>query len=617
MKRFSIAVIGMGQRGLCILERLSAVLSHAPIGATLSVHIVDPAVPGQGIHEWTQPDHLLINTIAGQAAIWCDSSVTGAGPIVEGPTFLEWARAKGLKKIDNHFVVSEFGDEIDENTYLPRSLLGEYLTWAYDRIVKSLPDYVTILNHRREAVDITKHGENKLEVHLEGGFKIDADFVFMTTGHGGCGPDDFDQRWKAHVDESQKNNSLLAYYRTPYPITRLNAISSEARVAVCGTGLTTTDIVSALTSGLGGVFVDKGEQRFEYVPCGREPKITLFSRQGLPASGRAINEKGVYGQYKAKFFTIDMVNAMRQKVGSRQLDWDLDLLPILKKEMAYVYSCAESGEWTNPADFKTTTRVEKAIEAIIAPLVGQTFSTQEEYEGFLLDFLREDISECFRGNESSPLKAAADMLRDIRDNIRYAVDYGGLTPESHAKFLEVWCSISNRIASGPPKERGMELLALMEAGIVEIFGPRPKIAFDEKASRFTLTSTHLPTPRTEHFDVLLRAKVELFRPETSTLPLFQNMIRSGMVAPYANGGFRPGGVQIDEACNIVTRDGRPLKNFWALGYVVEGPHFYTYVLPRPYANSRGLQDAGKSVLAMMRQIDLRLQDVPALTQEVA
>lgn len=617
MKRFTIVVVGMGQRGLCLLERLSATLKDFPVNSSLSLHLVDPAVPGQGIHNWDQPDHLLINTIAGQVTVYADESVTGAGPIYKGPTYLEWARERGYRRLNGRFVISEAGEEIDENAYLPRSLLGEYLTWAYDELLKSLPAYVSVFNHRREAVEVVPREDRKIEVQLEGGFSIVADFVFLTTGHANCGPDELDLMYEGWVKKGRARNSHLNYYRTPYPISSLNAIGPEAKVAICGTGLTAADAISALTVGVGGKFETISADRYRYIPCGREPEITLYSRQGLPAAGRAINQKGIYGQYKAKFFTLKFVDEQKRKSESGKLDWRRDLLPMLKKEMAYVYHCSVTGEWVDPLAYEPSEEDEAAIEDLLYPVKEQYFTDHKEYTKFIRKHLLEDIADCFAGSVDSPRKAAADMLRDIRDNIRYAVDYSGLTPESHRDFLSSWCSISNRIGSGPPKERNIELLALMDAGIVTMFGPRPTLSYNQETDQFSLASTNLLEPAVKNFDVLIRAKVELFKPETSPSPLIANMLKSGVAVPYYNGDFHPGGIDIDVNCNVINWAGESLENLWALGYVVEGPHFYTYVLPRPYANSRSVQDAGKAILSMIQQISSRIGDPKLSSFEVA
>jgi hypothetical protein len=617
LKEFNIAIIGMGQRGLCVLERIAAILESDPVAARLNIHVIDPSVPGQGLHEWDQPQHLLINTIAGQVTVYCDKSVVGAGPIVEGPTFLEWAWQQGYRKIGDRFVISQTGVEIDEDTYLPRSVLGEYMTWAYDKLIAEFPSHVRVFNHRKNAIDILRRPDGRHDLKLEGDFTLTCDFIFLTTGHDGCGEDDFDIRWRKCVEKHNHQNSHLNYSRSPYPIEVLNSISPEARVAICGTGLTAADILSALTIGLGGRFEPSGPQSYRYNPCGREPKITLFSRQGLPASGRAVNQKGVFGQYKARFFTMAFVDQCRQKNGSRILDWDRDLMPMLRKEMAYVYSCIEKGEWVEPAHYNMSERDAEAVEEMLAPLKGKSFKDAKAYRDYIIAFLKHDIDACFQGNETNPVKAAADMLRDIRDNIRYAVDYAGLFPQSHERFLSTWCSISNRIASGPPKERNMELLALIEAGIVELFGPKPDISFDEANAQFVLTSSHFDEPVSERFDVLLRAKVELLKLKTSTMPLIKNMYNRGMIREFSNGNFKPSGVDIDVNNNIITQSDEVIKTIWGLGYIVEGAHFYTYVLPRPYANSRGLQDAGKSVLSMFAQIKEKLNSNVISMEKVA
>lgn len=620
MERFHIAIVGMGQRGVNVLERISALLKHRPLNAGLTIHVIDPAMTGQGIHDFTQPDHLLINTIAAQVTVYCDKSVVGGGPVEPGLTFLEWVHESGYRMVNGKAVIADVGDEIDENTYLSRALLGKYLAWAYERIVESMPESVTVLNHRREVVNIVRKSDRKLEVFLDGGYRIESDFVFLTTGHSGCGPDAKDVECEKFVERVQSKNSHLSYLRSPYPIARLSAISPDAKVAICGAGLTAADIISALTIGVGGVFERVSKDRYKYHASGREPKMTLYTRQGLPAGSRAINQKGTYGQYKARFFTMDFIESARNKLlierGETQFDYDRDIWPTVKKEMMYVYSCARSGVWVEPQDFVPTAELESIVDRIISPLADKNFANSKEYEQFVREFLAQDIEAAFGGNVGNPEKAAADMLRDVRDNTRFAVDYSSLTPESHARFLAYWCSISNRLASGPPKERNMELLALIDAGIVRFFGPSPKLSLDEKNAQFTLTSTKFATQVSENFDVLIRAKVELFTPKSSSSRLIRNLLDAGLAVPYRNGDFEPSGIAIDKGVNVIDRDGNSVRNLWGLGYIAEGAVFYTYVLPRPFANSRSLQDAGKIVISMFDQIQERMSKVEDINLEV-
>jgi hypothetical protein len=57
--------------------------------------------------------------------------------------------------------------------------------------------------------------------------------------------------------------------------------------------------------------------------------------------------------------------------------------------------------------------------------------------------------------------------------------------------------------------------------------------------------------------------------------------------------------------NVVGADGAVQDSLWALGTLVEGCKFYTFVLPRPGANSTSMVDAGRAVGGMMDAIARR------------
>ena len=80
------------------------------------------------------------------------------------------------------------------------------------------------------------------------------------------------------------------------------------------------------------------------------------------------------------------------------------------------------------------------------------------------------------------------------------------------------------------------------------------------------------------------------------------MLKRGLVRPYYNGVFHPGGIEIDEASQPLNVQGEPARNIWALGYPVEGCHYYTHALPRPMLRSRQVLDADRCVTAMFAQM---------------
>jgi len=607
MQRHSLILVGIGPRGLGILERLNAVFHHENPEWGMDVHLVDPGAPGQGVHCDDQPDYLLTNTVASQITMFSDPTVQNAGPVSKGLSLHEWANQAGYRNVAGRFVRTHSdGRAVDENDYLPRSFLGEYLSFVFDHIVANLHPSIRFHHYRSSAKSINFLSDKRVVVELERGFSILGDFAVLTTGHGKNRQSGDDEKWLSEVAKGAARNPYLGYISHTYPLTGIQSISHDAVVGIQGIGLTAYDVIASLTEGRGGKFENTSDRRLGYQPSGREPKIVVFSRQGLPFSSRAINQKGVSGQTQPKFFTrawIDELRLASVRHGMNgKLDFERDLWPVLLKEMCFAYHAAKTGAIPIfPAGYEPDPKDLAEIKRMIHPLENRRFSNAAEYEAAVRAYVEDDLDEAFGGNLSSPIKAATDILRDVRDNIRYAVDFGGLTPESHERFLQEFCPLMNRIAVGPPKERNMQLLALLDAGIVTLApGPAPKVWFDRNEARFSITSTHLQEHSTQQFDVLVRARLDSFYPEQDSSPFIANALANKVMRPYRNGNFHPGGIEVDRAQNVVDAEGRVRTNVWALGNLVEGANFYTYVLPRPMVNSRFIQDAGKCVIDMFR-----------------
>ncbi len=85
----TIAIIGMGSRGLSILEQLIGMSRHAT-QQPMHIEVFDPQPPGSGLHHAQQADYLMLNTMAGQL-----SAFSSAFPACEpaGWTFLQWCGA--------------------------------------------------------------------------------------------------------------------------------------------------------------------------------------------------------------------------------------------------------------------------------------------------------------------------------------------------------------------------------------------------------------------------------------------------------------------------------------------------------------------------------------------
>lgn len=589
-----IAIVGMGPRGISVLEQLIKNIDEERLAGTVEILMIDPGPCGEGTHSSKQHEDLLINTVASQVSIFgIDSLVNGA----PGPSLTEWARQAGYRRFGNRYRISYSGDgdAIGDADYLPRRLLGEYLGWAFEQITRSLPNKIQIRHIRRRVIDLRVVDEGSFSLVLDEGSQLTANYVVLATGHGTRTPTETDLKYQSFACSAAAINPRVAYYKSPYPAENLGEISERACVAVQGMGLTAYDVISSLTSARGGMFRGDGAQ-LEYLPSGNEPRILLVTRNCLPFAARGINQKGLTGSHQAAFFTLKAVEYLRLAAGldrgDRLLNFEDEVLPLIKLEMAYAYRLAIQGGKVDPSWFVPTDEEREAIDRLLDPLAFEVFSSLEHFRGYFRSHVEEDLRHAYLGNLTSPIKAAADVLRDTREAIRAAVEFGGLTPSSHRAFVETFVATTNRISFGPPKQRNAELLALMDAGVLSVAGgPGNEIVLDRERGQFCIVSRLSKEPEREYADVLVSARLDLYSPLTDSSPLASNLLTGGVIRPYSNGDYHPGGLDITQDLKVIDAKGCPHEHLWAIGIPVEGPHFYTHALPRPSKASRFSRDA--------------------------
>lgn len=618
-----IAIIGLGPRGLSVFDRIIAFARNDASATPLELYVFDGKEFGPGCHTTDQGSHLLVNTVACQMTQFSDDTVRGGGPLLYGPSFADWLSSKSgsapgapAGRVD-----------IDRNGYYSRALFGDYLRWCFEYVKKLAPPHVTIYLHNFSTVEDLEWKGDGWQVSYDGQ-AYPADFVFLTTGHARKIINESERELTRKVDAARERNARLQLVLEPYPVRNaVSGVTERDTVAIEGMGLTTFDLLAQLTSARGGVF-EAGARtdpagRLRYRPSGKEPRILLYARSGLPLTARAINQKGVYGQYKAKFLTLAKVEELRAATPGGQLDFQQQVMPLLWCDMQFAYYfsylhqrhdrltalvfsneflAADSAEARQAlVDKHVPRRDQLSWDALVNPIPARALQSRRQYDDWLRGFMWRDVEQALLGNLNSPLKSACDVLRDVRDVIRSAIDFAGLTEQSHRWVLAEFLPIMNRLAVGPPKERITQLLALMDAGVVRAdFGPGARGVYDEEAASFVVHGHW--SGASEQANVLVRARASLPGPLEDKSPLMRKMVKRGIVKPFMNGSFHPGGITVDRNMNVIGADGAVQNSLWALGTLVEGCKFYTFVLPRPGANSTTMVDAGRAVGCMMESI---------------
>jgi len=609
VKKSRIGIIGIGPRGLTLLERIVANERQRPSGP-IEIVLFEPNAPGAGCHDPAQAEFHLVNTVAGQLTLFADASVADAGPVMEGPSFHQWLNQQNDIGAGNLLR----GERASADGYYGRGLFGRYLQWAFRYVCALAPSNVEIIVKASEVLRAHREDDDAWVLETSEA-KIRVDYLFLTTGH--------TRPARRAAAEPAPGARATLVVDDPYPVARnLAAIRPGMTVAVEGMGLTSFDVIAELTVGRGGRFVTDDAGKRCYVRSGREPHLLVFSRSGVPLSARAVNQKGISNQYRAKFLLLQHVRDLRT---TRRLDFVADVLPLLVADMEYAYCDAylhEHGGAAVAADFcarfasagaaQRQALIERAIpeadrfswERLAAPVPQHALADRLTFGHWLRRHLKDDLREARKGNIGSPLKAACDVLRDLRDNLRAAIEFGALTPASHRWVLSEFMPVMNRLAVGPPMSRVSEMLALMDAGVLEAdFGPGAECRAPAGGGLMQL-STRWPGQPVE-VDALVRARISMHSPQDDASPLLRGLLEDGYTRLFRNGDFHPGGIDIDRQHNWVARNGDVLRNAWALGIPTEGAKWCTFVVPRPGVNSTAIVDAGRAVTAMLGAVRSR------------
>jgi len=386
--------------------------------------------------------------------------------------------------------------------YPARALAGAYLDEQAARVLSRLPVSVREERVRR----VTPGGSRRWQVAGKDGV-VDVDDVVLVTGHA--------RTWEGSTPSSVPAGAVGDELRIP----------DGARVIVRGAALTALDAVLTMTEGRGGVFDQDGASGLRYLPSGREPRITLVSRTGLlmlPKTEQAVLDGLGLGPTGA---------ASAAAAARAGRDWPSTVLDAAGRLLA-------AG-----ADHDTLKRA-----ASLGP------SAWEADAGDPAEVLRRDLRVSageVPGDARWALGQAWRMLYPLlvaEQDQRVSSDpAAALPPVGWADFPD-WARALERLAFGPPPVNARKLLALLDAGLVDVAaGEVDDLA--ERACADAVVDAVLPPPGAR---------------DTGDEP-WTALLAAGLVSlPEGGRGIR---VTRDGAC--LDASGAPTQGLWALGRIAE------------------------------------------------
>jgi uncharacterized NAD(P)/FAD-binding protein YdhS len=554
------------------------------------------------VYSAAQPDYLILNNACGQLSLYAAPDDNENAAYALG--LYEWALAKGYRRVGYEYKVGDAGETIQPTDYLPRRLMGEYLAWFYEALIAERPSNLDIVRHYAAVTDITPEIGGRERVWLDNGTQLSVGHVVLTSGH------TFNEERVTHADE--------VHYLRPYPVEYFDsAVAPGEPVAIAGMGLVGYDLITSMTVGRGGTYESKGDQ-LRYLPSGHEPDIYLYSRSGVPYCAKSAHGVDPTGDYEPIVCTPAAFNEMTNPSGSplrRRVDFRNDLLPLLYAEMQVRYlthaALLRSGpaaaalvrdqlklNWDSGTFDRAVDRLEPTYgrfdpASVVFADVGAHFNSSADYQSHVYHMIEKDLSEALMVG-GSPVKAAQEVTRILRDQMRAVIEYGGLSMQSFIDFQSQVRGRINRLEAGPPPIRSQQLLGLLDAGVVTTpFGPHPDVS--TKDGEVVIRSTKFAQPTEKTLKHVVRGHLDLPSLSRSSSPLLSRLYAKGRLTQFSYADTTVGSVSISEDFHPYDAEGRLQRSLSLLGVLTEGVRYFTHYLPSPRSRLRAVYDAQKTV----------------------
>ncbi|WP_243744713.1 FAD/NAD(P)-binding protein [Streptomyces hainanensis] len=497
---FDVVVVGGGPRAVAVVERLTA--RHPDAAPPVRVALVDRVEVGAGATWRTDQSPLLLNnTYSAHTTIYTDDSTPMTGPVAPGPDLVTWARESDPPPDRPGWVADEAAG-LRPWSYPTRRIQGVYYREQLARAERS--GRVAVTRVVGTAVELTPDAEGARTVRLAGGRALRGRVVVLAQG-------------MVQAKRSPRVRSLVAaaerdglvYVEPGMPAERdWDRVPGGETVLVTGLGANFFDVVALLTEGRGGHFEPAGDParpaRLRYRPSGREPRLVAGSRRGLPYRSKASYPDGFLPRYAPRLATRDWFAAVAAVPGQ---DFRRDVWPQLAREFAWAHLAtllahrrdallpgADEGELL---DALRAAHQDDEVDAVVA---GAVTSARWALSVGRLDrppapgpvdeatwrrWVRahvEDELDAMHAPLGHPRNAVNRAMAAVRGPVRKLVTGGALDGGSVARDVDGWFTpLGLSLASGPPPHRTARVLALIDAGLLELLGEDTAVTYEDGA----------------------------------------------------------------------------------------------------------------------------------------
>lgn len=499
----AIAIIGMGPRGISMLERLAAytrALGADRVGH-LIVHTIDDAQHGAGrIWDTEQTRTLCMNTLAGAVTLFTEPGSTVGAPVLEGPTMYEWIQLIRGEHIDGpkaelfaaHVpdpeIARSFATEIAATrpeSNPSRALYGAYLQWVYEVALDNLPENIEVRPHHGRALRIDAAPQPSagrppsidiitIAGEETGQESIEANATVLAGGWLKPAPTDHeaalaDAVTRSHDAAQNSGTRPLVWVAPDNPLEQnVHDIPTDGSdVLVRGLGMGFYDVMALLTFDRGGEFEETPNTRsgLTYHPSGKEPHLIVASGRGYPyipkSEYHSLPPRSPHVRLNAAIADLH-----RAPAGSNSIDFATQVLPAVARDAFEEY-------------YRQQERL--APEALRAPLADVVAA---------IDAV--DLTAAAASNNSAAVydaltTATAELSSQPFEPSKIMNPLAGVTADSDPSVDELTAFIAEGLSADIAEAAAGHDSAL-KAGLWALSSARKKVSVLGSEARYTLES---------------------------------------------------------------------------------------------------------------------------------
>ena len=368
-------------------------------------------------------------------------------------SFASWLKSQEGEYLREFDILKE---EISESEVYSRLALGAYFREQYEVLVQSLRNNaITIKEHpNKEIIDI-KATDAALELVAKTGERFGSKKIIIATGH----------FWR------EEDNSKRGFYASPWPIAKILPEKSELynfHIGILGASLSAFDVVSSLSHRHGRFIKENDTVRYQPFEGTENFKLILHDANGwLP-----------HLQYE-------------QDEPMRQIYRHVDRSGIfnLLDDNGYLRIATYFDEICKPALQKALRKddLENLASLMDSPKFGMLEFVARMSE-------RHEYSNAFEGMRKEMVEAEDSILnnrpihwKEVIDDLMYCLNYHAelMPAEDHLFFHKEIMPFLMNVIAALPLSSGKILLALYDAGKLELKSGRVNIKEDQSSNRST------------------------------------------------------------------------------------------------------------------------------------